>query len=227
MVGPLLDRDTITDLLREVAAELDAQGHSGKMFLVGGAAIALAFGRNRTTRDVDAIFEPKEFVYKAARAVAARRGLPADWLNDGVKGFLLGDDPNATVAFDEPGLSVQTASAPYLFTMKALAARVDRDAGDLVFLYHQCGFATVEEALGHVEATAPPGLLQPKTVFLLRELLHDDADLVPPGSATVPATAVHRAGASSEALCDATLGDGRPCTFKAKPGSTRCGIHSR
>lgn len=171
--NPLLDRDTIAALLSEVAAELESQGVRGRMFVVGGAAIALAFGRNRTTRDVDAVFEPKDVVYAAARDVAKRRGLPPDWLNEGVKGFLHGADPDATVALDEPGLSVEIASPRYLFTMKALAARVDRDAGDLQLLYRVCGFADVDDALDHVATTATAGLLQPKTEFLLRELLEE------------------------------------------------------
>lgn len=169
--GPLLDRETITQLLREVADELASNGVRGRMFVVGGAAIALAFGRDRTTHDVDAVFEPKEAIYAASRKVAARHGLPADWLNDGVKGFLHGSDLNATVHFDEPGLSVEVASPRYLFVMKAAAARVDRDARDITHLYGACGFASVEEALDYVQAHAPTHLITPKTQFLLQELL--------------------------------------------------------
>lgn len=40
------------------------------MYVVGGAAIALAFDERRSTHDVDAVFEPKETVYEAAAVVA-------------------------------------------------------------------------------------------------------------------------------------------------------------
>ena len=33
------------------------------MFLVGGAAMVLAYNRNRSTRDLDAVFEPKTAVH--------------------------------------------------------------------------------------------------------------------------------------------------------------------
>jgi hypothetical protein len=67
-------------------------------------------------------------IYRAAQRVGDRRGLPPDWLNDGVKGFLPGPDPGATVLFDRPGLAVRIASPRYLFAMKVLAARVERAA---------------------------------------------------------------------------------------------------
>ena len=133
--------------------------------------MAVAYGRDRVTRDVDAVFEPKQTVYEAARTVGRRHGLGDSWLNDGVKGFLTGADPDATTFLDEPGLVVQVASPRYLFTLKALASRVDRDVADLATLYRLCGFESVDEALDHVEQSVPAGLLRPKTQFLLRELL--------------------------------------------------------
>lgn len=171
----LLDREEIESLLRDLGDRLEAQGVQGRLFVVGGAAMALAYGRGRATQDVDAVFEPKDVVYAAARDVARDRGLAEDWLNDAVKGFLLGSDPDASTHLDEPGLRVEVASPRYLFVLKALAARVDRDAADLVTLFRLCGFSDVEDALQHVERHAPSALLQPKTEFLLRELLGGEA----------------------------------------------------
>ncbi len=167
----LFDRDTIEALLKEVGVRLEDRGVQGRLFVVGGAAMALAYGRRRTTQDVDAVFEPKEVIHDVARQIAVERGLHPDWLNDGVKEFLVGTDPDATTHLDEPGLRVEVASPRYLFVLKALAARVDRDTGDLVTLFGLCGFRDVDEALDHVERHAPSALLHPKTEFLLREIL--------------------------------------------------------
>jgi len=69
-----------------LAAELQRRRASADTYVVGGAAISLAFDERRATRDIDAVFEPKNVVNEAAAAVAPERGLPAGWLNDAVKG---------------------------------------------------------------------------------------------------------------------------------------------
>ncbi|GGJ75047.1 hypothetical protein GCM10010123_01300 [Pilimelia anulata] len=173
----LLSRAELVSLLEEVGAELAGRGLRGDVFVVGGAALALAYNVRRSTRDLDAVFEPKQVVYEAARVVGARRGLPADWLNDAVKGFLPGADPNATTLFERAGLTVRVASAPYLFAMKAAAARVERDSQDILYLYRMCGFSSVDEALACVEQYYPAHVLPAKAGFLLRELLDPAADL--------------------------------------------------
>ncbi|GAA4909221.1 DUF6036 family nucleotidyltransferase [Stackebrandtia albiflava] len=167
----LLTKDEITGLLKELGAELVTEGRRAELFLVGGAAMALAYDTRRSTRDLAAVFEPKSVVYRAAARIGAARNLPEDWLNDGVKGFLPGEDPNAVVLLDHPGITVRVASPPYLFAMKAMAARVERDATDLLALYRLCGFASVEEALDCISDHYPPHLISPRTGFLVRELL--------------------------------------------------------
>ena len=168
----MLDEFEIRRLLGLLGAELSGAGLTGELFLVGGAAMALAYDRKRATRDLDAVFEPKSAVYAAALRVAEREGLPADWLNDAVKAFLPGPDPAATVALEVDGLRVRVASPGYLFALKAAAARAERDAEDLTILYRLCGFPDIEAALDHVERTlGPAARLAPKTSLLLRELL--------------------------------------------------------
>lgn len=166
----MLSRDDITRLLGELADELEGQGVHGDLFLVGGPAMALAYSTRRATRDLDAIFEPKQLIYQAAQRIADRHGLPSDWLNDGVKGFLSGPDPGATVLFDRPGLAVRLASPRYLFAMKMLAARVERDEDDIRLLYELCGFRSVEEALDHVQVPYPQQPIPPRAQYLLQEL---------------------------------------------------------
>jgi Nucleotidyltransferase of unknown function (DUF6036) len=166
----LLTRSDLLALLGELADELDRDGHHGHLFIVGGAAMALGYDTRRSTRDLDAVFEPKSVVYDAVRTIGRRHDLADDWLNDAVKGFLPGEDPNATTVFERPGLSVRVASAPYLFAMKAIAARDARDAADLVQLYRLSGFPSVDDAIDCVAGYYPPHLLPAKTAFFLHEL---------------------------------------------------------
>jgi len=86
-----MDREEIIEALTALAHRLHRRGVHGEMYVVGGAAIALAYSARRSTRDVDAVFESKMAIYQAAGEVADELGLPAGWLNDAVKGFLAGD----------------------------------------------------------------------------------------------------------------------------------------
>ena len=167
----LFDRRTLLELLADLAARLHRQGIRGELFVVGGAAMALAYSDRRSTRDVDAVFEPKLLVYEAARAVARARGdLPEDWLNDAVKGFLPGPDAHARTVLDLPGLRVSVASPRYLLALKLLAARVEQDEADISELYRQCGFTTAEEGLALLAGTYPGRNVLPKVQFLLEEM---------------------------------------------------------
>lgn len=164
-------RDQIVDLLSDLGHELDQRGIRGDLFVVGGAAMALAFNTRRATRDVDGVFEPKAEVYEAARRVAAERGISQDWLNDAVKGLLPGNDPHARALLDLPGLRVSVPSARYLLALKVTAARVDRDAEDIRTLAQLCGVSSAEEVLNLTEEVmgGRRGLL-PKSQFLLEEM---------------------------------------------------------
>jgi hypothetical protein len=148
-----MDRNEITDALTALAAELERRGVSAEMYVVGGAAIALAFDERRSTRDIDAVFEPKQVVYEAAAVVGEERGLPAGWLNDAVKGFLAGDDPTASPILDLPGLRCLAASPQTLLALKVLAHRVGEDEEDLRLLAAELGLERADEVLAIAEQT--------------------------------------------------------------------------
>src|ERR671914_179573 len=98
-----MDRAEIVAALSALGAALDSRGLRGEMYVVGGAAIALAYDARRSTRDIDAVFEPKAAIYEAAAEVSQALELPPGWLNDVVKGFLAGEDPHAAPVLDVPG----------------------------------------------------------------------------------------------------------------------------
>jgi len=141
-------RADILELLRELGRKLEEQGVVGEMYVVGGAAIALAFDERRSTRDIDAVFEPKQTIYRAAAQIAEERELDAGWLNDAVKGFLTGADEEQSVALDVPGLRVSTASPRILLALKILAHRVGEDEDDVRLLARALGLTRADETLG-------------------------------------------------------------------------------
>ncbi|MDH4147262.1 MAG: DUF6036 family nucleotidyltransferase [Acidimicrobiia bacterium] len=166
-----MDRDEILELLHELGAHLAERGLRGELFLVGGAAMALAYSTRRSTADLDAVFEPKAEIYAAAAAIASARSLPATWLNDAVKSFLPGTDPNARVLFDTPGLRVTIASPRYLLAMKLLASRVERDEDDLRLLLTLTGITTVDQALDLVTDLYGNRPVEARVQYLVAALL--------------------------------------------------------
>jgi hypothetical protein len=164
-----MDRGEIIDALTALAAELERRGVSAEMYVVGGAAIALAFDERRATRDIDAVFEPKDVVYEAAATVAEQRELPAGWLNDAVKGFLAGRDPAAAPVLDLPGLRCLTASPETLLALKVLAHRVGEDEDDLRLLAAELGLERADEVLAIAERTYGDRL-DPAARFFVEEI---------------------------------------------------------
>jgi hypothetical protein len=148
-----VNRREILEALTALAAELERRGISAEMYVVGGAAIALAFDERRATRDVDAVFEPKSSVYEAAAVVADQLGLPDGWLNDAVKGFLGGEDPAAAPILDLPGLRCLAASPETLLALKVLAHRIGEDEDDLRLLAAELELGSAEQVLAVAERT--------------------------------------------------------------------------
>lgn len=169
-----MDRGEIIDALTALAGELAERGVIAEMYVVGGAAIALAFDERRSTRDIDAVFEPKAVVYEAAETVAEQRGLPAGWLNDAVKGFLAGPDPAAAPVLDLPGLRCLAASPQTLLALKVLAHRVGEDEADLRLLAGELGLESAEDVLEVAERTFGDRL-DPAARFFVEQIFESDS----------------------------------------------------
>ena len=167
----LLTRDELLGALHALGEKLLAEGVQADLYIVGGAAIALAYDGRRATRDIDALFVPKIQVYAAARQVALDRGLTEGWLNDAVKGFLLGPDPYPTKVLDLPGLRVEVASPQVVLVMKAMAHRIGEDDDDLRLLAELAGLQTATEVLDLVEELAGATLLTAQVQFFVEAVL--------------------------------------------------------
>jgi hypothetical protein len=116
------------------------------------------------------VFELKSAIYLAAAKVAEDLGLPEDWLNDAVKGFMPGEDEHARPVPDITGIEISTASPQYLLAMKLMAMRFGEDDEDIEILLRECGLHSAQEALDLLEHMYPHQELPPKTRFFLEEL---------------------------------------------------------
>lgn len=164
-------RAEILRALQALGDELTARAVHGQIFVVGGAAMALAYSTRRVTKDIDAVFEPKSSIYEAAAKVAEDLGLPDDWLNDAAKGFMPGSDREARPVPDIEGIEITTASPRYLLAMKLMAMRFGEDDEDIELLLRECDLHSADEALELVERMYPEREPPPKTRFFLEEVL--------------------------------------------------------
>lgn len=141
--SPLLGRDQIEDAFRRLGERLARRGTVADIYVLGGAAMAMAYDARRVTRDIDAVFEPHGVVREEADAVATELGLPRWWLNEQASVYVApGGDSEAPRVFESRGIRVIAASPRHLLAMKTLAAR-RRDVDDLRTL------------VGHLDLTSP------------------------------------------------------------------------
>ena len=146
------------------------RGVVADIFIVGGAAMALAYDAARVTRDVDAMFKPHGIVHEEAVRVADDLGLPRWWLNEQASTYISGkDDADKRRVFDHPGLRVMAASPRHIFAMKALAART-RDIDDLRLLADIVGVESADAALQICANFYPDEPVSPRSAAVLREL---------------------------------------------------------
>ena len=139
--------------------------------MVGGAAISVAFDRETTTTDVDAMYGANPDVEKAARTIAYRNGWPENWLNDQVKQFASHfDTAEDWINFDvRDGVAIRVAGARLLLAMKLLAARGRRDSQDIDCLLDACAIKDVDGAIAIFDRYYPEEELSERALRQLND----------------------------------------------------------
>lgn len=166
----LLGRAELERAFVALGDRLFRRGVVADLFIVGGAAMALAYDANRVTRDVDATFIPHGVVLEEARNVAEAMGLPPWWLNEQASAYVsTQNDAGKREVFDHPGIRVMAASPEHVFAMKAFAAR-GRDEDDLRALASIIGITTLEAALDVCAQFFPDEELPPRSRAMLEDL---------------------------------------------------------
>ena len=174
-----MSKEDILHNLQLLDAKLRENDMIGQVDLYGGAVMCLGLNARQSTHDIDAIFAPKSNIYALIQEVADENGLPDDWMNDSVKGFV---SNNAKVIPLEIGdftnLDVCMADPSYLFAMKCLSCRLDyenqNEINDIKFLANYLDISSVEEAEEIILEYYPANRYKPKTHFMLEELFDSD-----------------------------------------------------
>jgi len=169
----MLTRDQILCYLKQLGEELSARGLHGEILLTGGAAMCLVHEARDMTKDIDALYEPKDVINSIVNEIAQRNNLPNDWLNDSVKGFV-GANADVEEFIVLKGLHVQTVTSEYLLAMKLMSARYgEKDYDDIRFLLKKIGVTTVNAAFEIVQKYFPVNRIMPKTRYIIEEFITD------------------------------------------------------
>jgi hypothetical protein len=170
-----MDRSEIEGALRELAEELDRRGVIARIYLVGGAAMVLAYESRFSTDDVDGSGFPTDEVLALGAQVAEHQGLQRNWLDDSVKVYL----PVANEPEWRPVIKVGTAGLVVtdertLLAMKMRASRGRRDEADIKFLLEKCQITSIDDALELYGEFFPRTRSLPQAIPMLRHALEDE-----------------------------------------------------
>jgi hypothetical protein len=171
MPEPTFDRDSLIKGFRLLADNLELKGVIGHIYVIGGAAMILAYDARRITRDINALFEPDTAVTAAVREIAHKQGWPETWLNNQASAFVSRTPGNGSVAFDHPYLQVLVTPADHLLAMKVLAARSVRDSDDIRALIKRLGLRTPKEVFEVVSRFFPDETLPQRSKLLVEDIL--------------------------------------------------------
>lgn len=164
-----LNLPKVSALLSELGERLAGRGIEGEIYVVGGAAMMLAYNRDRITKDIDAVGVPQTEIDAEVLAMAKdHKDLGPDWLNARVLPLLpRGTDGERLQVLGGPGLTVNVASPRWLLAMKARAARDDRDLDDIWVLCQILGLRAIDEVWAICDDVWGEGMLREEVIDLV------------------------------------------------------------
>jgi hypothetical protein len=178
--GLPLTREKILAALSALSNELGKKDLTGEICLFGGTVMVLSFNARVATKDVDALFQPTQTIRGVAKDIAEAHHLPANWLNDGVKGFISTRHQTTPGNLPQfPNLRLTMPVPEYLLAMKCMAARLGgtgnepSDVADIVFLVRYLHLKTASEVLDLVGQYYPANRIPVKTQYLVEGLFTD------------------------------------------------------
>ncbi len=168
-----LTPEKIKILLDEFVQRLNELEITGNIFIIGGAAMSLAYlPDRRETVDIDALFPSDPRIDEIIKEINIREDISEKWINNDAKLFIPFDHFGQwTLLFERGGISVSVAKPEMLLAMKLSADRGSRDRPDIEVLLNLCEVKTLEDAVEIFEKFRHQEVLKPKTEQFVRDWL--------------------------------------------------------
>ena len=147
-----LHKDDIMRHFKELNSRLKALNRDGEVFVIGGAAISLAFGGRDATEDIDATYKPYSEIRRIIKVMSEEYDLRSDWLNNDAEHFIT-ESMTFTLFLELSNLKVFHIDAECLLAMKLASARPESypDMDDCLLLMEKLGIYDEKDLLNLVE----------------------------------------------------------------------------
>ena len=152
-----LTRQDMVECFEDIANRIRFKFVKGTIYLVGGAAVAMAYDDSRMSIDIDARIESAHGeIQRAILDIARERGWPTTWLNEQPVHYIpRGEDSSSVTVFYHSNLTVRAAAPRRLIAMKMIAGR-ERDINDIaVLLPYAKELRTVEDMMALLQRMLP------------------------------------------------------------------------
>ncbi len=169
----MLKKDELIKYLEILAERLARKNLRGEIILTGGAVMCLVHSARDMTKDIDALYEPKSDINRLVENIADEYGLPKDWLNDSVKGFV--NENVETQEFMRYGsLKISAVTPDYLLAMKLMSSRVEgQDYNDIKFLFKKLEITNLRQAERVIKRFFSVSRVLPKTMYVIEQCLEE------------------------------------------------------
>jgi hypothetical protein len=139
----------VSDVLQELVRRLAERGDTARIYVIGGAAVALENPHRTATADIDGFIRLTDATDATdiIAAIQLERGLDSEWFNwhaQGLQPPVGGSEMWHEVMRDE-GVVLYSANTDALLAMKLNAARA-KDTEDITYLLRACAVSTLDEA---------------------------------------------------------------------------------
>jgi len=169
-----LEKEEILKNFELINEELKLIDVHGEILIAGGASMCIAFSARPSTKDIDAVYEPKSIINDIAVKIALQKGMPISWLNDSVKGFMNQKAYEKKMFLKNySNLKLYSVLPEYLLAMKLMSSRVESetDIKDIIFLMKYLKIDTVQKANQVIESAFKSEHILPKTKYVIEECL--------------------------------------------------------
>jgi len=148
-----LSKDDMFRYFEEISTRLKKMNKNGEIYIVGGAAISLAFNGRDATEDIDALYKPRSEIRSIINVMSDEHNLRNDWLNNDAEHFIT-ERMTFTLLKEYANLKVFHIDAECLLAMKLVSARPESfpDMDDCLLLMDKLGISDEQELIKLVES---------------------------------------------------------------------------